>query len=100
MPGKFSTRDTIEIGVATTGVSLILGAWLYVDSYFASAADLSMVALSLEQAQIQLRIDVLEDRIDREIEKSSPNKRKIDKMNSQIDRLEVRQEALIRKEMR
>ncbi len=99
MPQKFSVRSVIEIVGGVTGISMILGGWLYVDSYFAKAADLSHIAVTLEQSQLQLRIDVLEDRIDREVEKTEPNARRIEKMQSQIHRYELRYEALIQKEI-
>ena len=95
---RFSVRSVIEITGGITGISMILGGWLYVDSYFAKAADLGHVASALEQSQIQLRIDILEDRIDRETEKLAPNQRRIDKMNNQIHRLEERYKILLLKE--
>lgn len=98
MKKGFSARSLYELVGGVTGVSMIFGGWLYVDGYFAKAADLSNVAIGLEQSQIQLRIDILEDRIDREIEKKSPNQRRIDKMNNQINRLEERYKILLTKE--
>ena len=99
MAQKFSIRSILEVTGGITGVSMILGGWLYVDSYFAKAADLSSMAVSLEKAQILMRIDILEDRIDRELEKTAPNDRRIEKMENQIRRLETRGEVLLQKEI-
>ena len=87
------------MSLGVTGMSLILGAWLYVDTYFAHAADLERVAVTLEQSMIQLRIDILEGRIDREHEKDNSNVRLIEKWNNEIRRLESRQKILTRIEM-
>lgn len=46
-----------------------------------------------------MRIDILEDRIDRESEKEAVDIRRVEKMNSQIRRLEIRGEALLNKEL-
>lgn len=86
----------IQTSIGLTSISMVLGAWLYVDSYFAKSSELTAVASNLEQSQIQLRIDILEDRIDRESEKQSPNRRRIEKWNSQIGRLEKREEILLK----
>jgi len=101
---KFSVRDTIELVAGSTGIALVFGGWLYVDTYFAHAKDLKIVSITMEQSLIQLRIDVLENRIDRELEKcheinDGPDQRKIDKMKNQIRRLEARQNVLSEKEI-
>ena len=95
MTRKVSPRSLYEIVGGVSGVSVILGGWLYVDSYFAKAADLSDIATALEQSQIQLRLDIIEERVDRELEKPEPNERRIEKFNNQLRRLEKRYEFLL-----
>jgi hypothetical protein len=89
--------QTMQVSVSVATLSAIFGAWFYVDSYFAKASDLQLVSNTLEQSQYQLRIDVLEDRIDRELRSSRPDNRRVGKMRSQIRRLETRLEVLIKR---
>lgn len=104
---KFSIKDTIGIIAGSSGAAMILGGWLYVDTYFAHANDLKQVSVTMEQSLILLRIDVLENRIDRSLEKCSSgcqeseklkNDRKIERLKNQIRRLEARQNVLMKKE--
>ena len=79
-------------------VPALFGAWLFVDSYFAKQKDLLWVHATLQQADIQMRIDYYEDRLDREKSKSAPSNSIIQHLSSQIRRLELRYKALTDKE--
>lgn len=93
-----------------TGVSSIVGGWVYVDDRWElrEAAQearseleqqIAAVDMGSEQAQIQLRLDIIEDRVEREQEKPVPRNNRLWKWQKQMQRLEQRYELLDEKQL-
>jgi hypothetical protein len=85
----------INISLSTATISSLFGGWFYMESHFASASELRSIANTLEQSQIQLRLDILDDRIYREQQKENADVGRIGMMEAQIRRLEARQQTLM-----
>ena len=75
-----------------------------IDGYYAHSSELdttvirlAQVEMSFEMSQNDMRLDILEDRIDRETKKPAGTRdiRKVDKLQKQYDKLDARQIFLI-----
>ncbi len=82
-------------------VGSIIGAWLFIDGYFAHAEDvventqgIQVAEWGFEQSQNLMRQDIIEDRIWREEQQTAPDGNRIRKWSNQLDRLEDRQHKL------
>lgn len=82
-------------------VGTIIGAWLFIDGYFAHAEDVmevnqavTVAEWSFEQSQNLMRQDIIEDRMEREERSPAPDRQRIRKWSKQLDRLEDRQHKL------
>lgn len=99
---------TATITAAIALISGIAGGWIYIDDRFEhrNAAlfarkqievKIAAVDMDSEQQQIQLRLDIMEDRIWREKKKEDPDLERLDRWNTQIKRLEKRYDLIDQK---
>ena len=84
-----------------TIITTVIGAWLFMDARFAHAEDLEEVkqeaqvqGWTMEQSQLDLRADIVEDRIWREEQKSEPNSTIVSRWKKQLLKLEKRAQWL------
>lgn len=91
-------------------LSSVVGGWLFVDQRFEQRLNAQLergelkqhivaVSVNAEQQQIQMRLDVMEDREEREREKSQPDRMKIERWRKQMQRLEKRYDRLDQKRL-
>ena len=94
MPTVPKSIPVIGIGASIGGLGTIVGAWLYLDSYFAKEEDVITAGNALESSVIELQLDFLDLRIELEQQKENSNPTRIERWRSKIRLLEIRYRTL------
>ncbi len=100
---KIGNKD-VPVGQASAVIAFItsiISGWLFIDGYFAHAGEIDKVGTeikvqgwTMEQSVIDLRLDVIDERLTRELKKKEPDREKVRKFEKSMHKLETRQEWL------